>query len=584
MCGIFGIVGRNLPSDEAFLSSLRTIKHRGPDDFSAFRIDRELIFGHARLAIIDLSEASNQPFLTDCTVLAYNGEVYNYREVRAALQKLGHSFSTSGDTEVVARAFEQWGDACFEKLHGMFAIAIYDKKTKTLSLARDRFGIKPLYVREQGDTVSFASETKPLLRLGPRAINPDVLQEITLWGFPLSQNSFFADLSQVAPGEVISFSGGSVHRRFWAQDTAETKRWWNEFGLRKVLDQSVSDHLVADVPVAIALSGGLDSSIVAALAARQRGDLVAFTTTFSDRDDDEVEYARIVAKHCGIEHRVIRLPAGDFEQTLRSILHHVEEPLANPNVFPTFGLSKVIRDNGFKVILMGEGSDEIFAGYPWHRAAQEDNASTRSMYEHYRRRRAQPGAVAYLRAPVAKALAAREGEFLSVFEKRALGTKLDTMLSFERAYQMQFAQLLRVDKTMMAHSVEARVPYLYSSVLQAANRLPDKRKIDISPKNRGRLDKIALADLARKLLPAQVADRPKFGKGGTVNLWETPLMTNLDAVADKMLTSDEYRISREYLSEWINWNAVKGTSAKHLFTLISLITATDIHVVAGNRE
>ena len=149
---------------------------------------------------------------------------------------------------------------------------------------------------------------------------------------------------------------------------------------------------------------------------------------------------------------------------------------------------------------------------------------------------------------------------------------------------MQFAQLLRVDKMMMAHSVEARVPYLYSSVLQAANRLPDKRKIDISPKNRGRLDKIALADLARKLLPAQVADRPKFGKGGTVNLWETPLMTNLDAVADKMLTSDEYRISREYLSEWINWNAVKGTSAKHLFTLISLITATDIHVVAGNRE
>ncbi|ANL26680.1 asparagine synthase (glutamine-hydrolyzing) AsnB protein [Rhizobium phaseoli] len=513
-------------------------------------------------------------------VLAYNGEIYNYREVRWALQKLGHRFSTSGDTEVVVRAFEQWGDACFAKLHGMFAIAIYDKKAKTLNLARDRFGIKPLYVMEQGATVSFASETKPLLRLGQRAINANVLQEIILWGFPLSQNSFFSGLWQVAPGEVVSFDGRSIHRRNWAKETAETKRWWNEFGLRKALDRSISDHLVADVPVAIALSGGLDSSIVAALAARQRGNLVAFTTTFSDRDDDEVEYARIVANHCGIEHRVIRLPAGDLERTLRSILYHVEEPIANPNVFPTFGLSKVIKDNGFKVIMMGEGSDEIFAGYPWHRAAQEKNANTRSMYEHYRRRRAQPNAVAYLRAPVAAALVAREGEFLSAFEKSAQGSKLDTMLSFERAYQMQFAQLLRVDKMMMAHSVEARVPYLYSSVLQAANRLPDKRKIDISPTKSGRVDKIALAALARKLLPSQVADRPKFGKGGTVNLWETPLMANLDAVANKLLTSDDYRQSREYLSDWINWDAVKRTPAKQLFTLISMIMATDVHVIA----
>lgn len=579
MCGIFGVVGRRLPTDEDFLSSLKTIQHRGPDNLSMRRIENELIFGHARLSIIDLSNASNQPFVTDRSHLVYNGEIYNYREVREELRKLGCVFTTSGDTEVVVRAFEQWGDACFQKLHGMFAIALYDLQSKTLHLARDRFGIKPLYVRANDGNVAFASEAKPLLRLGRRAIDAAVLQEIILWGFHLSQNSFYEGIWQVAPGEIVSFADGEVRRRRWAADTPQSKRWWKEFGIEKTLERSVEDHMVADVPVAVALSGGLDSSVIAALAAKQRTNLVAFTTTFSDHDDDEVVYARMVAKHCGIDHHVVRLPSGDLEQMLRTIVEHMEEPIANPNVFPTFGLSKVIRDAGFKVILMGEGSDEIFAGYPWHRAAQEAGADVRSMYEHYRRRRTQSKAGGYLQKPSADALANRENEFVETFRRQTVGTPLDTMLAFERAYQMQFSQLLRVDKMMMAHGVEARVPYLYASVLDAANRIPDNRKVNISPKHRGRSDKIALARVAGRLLPAKVADRPKFGKGGTVNLWETPLMADMDSVAKKMLTSSDYRHARLYLSEWIDWETVKGTPAKQMFTLISMIMATDLHIV-----
>jgi asparagine synthase (glutamine-hydrolysing) len=583
MCGIFGCVGSSLPDTRSFTRALNLITHRGPDG-SGFIEFPGGIFGHRRLSIIDLSDASSQPFETDSVILTFNGEIYNYLRLRSELERLGVVFRSSGDTEVIARAYETWGIAGFGRLEGMFAFALHDRLTGETHLVRDIFGIKPLYFASTASHTIFASEVKPLLALrGGARINSMVLEEICVWGFPLSQNSFFDEIEQAPPASVLTFRGNEKVRVtiLPAEPRPEDKR--GERSLETVLRDSIADHMIADVPVAIALSGGLDSSIVAALAHDLNPDLVTFTTTFSDEEDDEVRAAREVARHCGLRNEVIKLEVNDLEERLYNITYHLEEPIANPNVFPTFGLSQVIHSAGFKVVLMGEGSDEIFAGYPWHHAALEWFANDKSMYRGYLRRRGQGEFRKYLFSSIAERVDARSQEFQQVFIQAAgdCSSRLERLLAFEMAYQLQFSQLLRVDKMMMSHSVEARVPFLYRSILLLARSLPTRRKIktlrwgDVSRDN-----KIALSEVAKRILPASIANRPKFGPGGTVNLWTTPMMQDFDRACASILTSSHYKAARDLLSEWIDWSQVNGLSKKQMFTLCQFVMTCHVHITS----
>lgn len=583
MCGILGCVGASLPDSRLFAKALDLIAHRGPDGSGVVAFPGGL-FGHRRLSIIDLSDASSQPFETDRVVLTFNGEIFNYRRLRADLERRGVVFRSSGDTEVIARAYETWGIDAFGVLEGMFALALHDRETGETHLARDLFGIKPLYFAISSGRTTFSSEVKPLLALGgARRINNSVLEEICVWGFPLSQNSFFDGVQQVPPATVMTMRGAEKIRavKMPAKPRSNDKR--GEGRLEAVMRESIADHMIADVPVAIALSGGLDSSIVAALAHDINPDVVTFTTTFSDQEDDEVRAAREVARHCGLRNEVVKLEVKDLEEHLYKVTYHLEEPIANPNVFPTFGLSNVIRNAGFKVVLMGEGSDELFAGYPWHHAALEWFARDKSMYRAYLKKRGQSEFRKYLEPKTAARIDARSREFEGAFISAAAGhsPRLERLLAFEMAYQLQFSQLLRVDKMMMAHSVEARVPFLYRNVLLVARSLPTKRKIKTLGRGEiSRDNKIALSDMAARLLPASIASRPKFGPGGTVNLWNTPMMADFDRARISILSSSQYKAARDLLSEWIDWGQASDLSKKQMFSLCQLVMTCHVHITS----
>lgn len=583
MCGIFGCVGSSLPDPQSFTRALNLIVHRGPDGSGVASFPGGM-FGHRRLSIIDLSEASSQPFETDAVFLTFNGEIYNYRRLRSELEGLGVVFRSYGDTEVIARVYETWGITGFGRLEGMFAFALHDRQTGETHLVRDIFGIKPLYFASSGSHTIFASEVKPLLALrGVPQLNSRVLEEICVWGFPLSQNCFFDGIEQAPPASVLTLRGAEKVRvtALPAMPRPEDKR--GERSLEAVLRDSIADHMIADVPVAMALSGGLDSSVVAALARDLNPDLVTFTTTFSDEEDDEVRAAREVAKHCGLRNEVIKLEVKNLEERLHDIMYHLEDPIANPNIFPTYGLSQVIKNAGFKVVLMGEGSDEIFAGYPWHHAALEWFANDKSMYRGYLKRRGQGEFKKYLFAKAAESVDARSHEFQKTFVEAAgkVSSRLERLLAFERAYQLQFSQLLRVDKMMMSHSVEARVPFLYRNILVLARSLPTRRKIKtLRWGDTSRDNKIALSEVARRVLPASIADRPKFGPGGTVNLWATPMMQDFDRASASILTSSQYKAARELLSEWIDWTQVSGLSKKQMFTLCQFVMTCHVHVTS----
>lgn len=571
MCGLFGVVGAILPGDNAFARALDTISHRGPDACAVTRT-ANVVLGHQRLTIIDLSDASNQPYKGAHSTLAYNGEVYNFRELRSALNEKGVTFGTTGDTEVVSKAYETWGVAAFSRLQGMYALAIHDHRTGEVHLARDPFGIKPLYYRRRGDGYAFASEIKPLLALDGAGVSEDAFLDICVWGFPISYQSFFEGIHQLPAGSVGTIAGGEMtiagdlRSNFYGAIPAPD--------LRDVLVEAVRHHMISDAPVAVALSGGLDSSIVAALAGAATE---AFTTTFTDSDDWEVEHAKAVARRSGFPHRVLKIEVGDFEGLLADVMRHLEEPLTNPNVFPSFCFSRALRDEGYKVVLMGEGADELFGGYPWHIATEDLAADPAPLYDYYRRRRGQAQYRNYLTSDALGRMAARDKASLLAFGQEVRGSKLSTMLSWDQAWQLQFSQLSRVDRMMMAHSVEARVPFLYAPVALAANALPDDQKVK---KGAARDNKIALAAAAGELLPESVVMRPKFGVGGTVNLWETPLFADLMPVMERIRTSSDYRDARDVLSPWVDWSKVDASvGVKQALNFAMLVMSVQLHVL-----
>src|SRR5437899_11104186 len=371
MCGLAG-VARARPqgvSAQLLERMAAAIRHRGPDGFGLHADDR-IGLAHVRLSVIDVAGGAQPRANEDGDVrVVYNGEIYNYLELRHELQLRGHVFRTRSDTEVLVHGYEQWGEGLLERLNGQFAFALHDRRTASLFLARDRFGILPLYYTERGGDLYFASEIKALLASGEveRALDPEGLDEVFTFWASLPPRTPFRGIRALEPGCCARWQDGRLTiRRYYALAYPEAASESADAleALDELLHSAVRLRLQADVPVGGYLSGGIDSSIVCALAAACSPHVLrTFSVTFEDPALDESMYQQPVAAAVRSQHAVLRIGSGDIARVFPDVIRHTETPLVRTAPAPLYLLSRIVREHGIKVVLTGEGSDEVFLGY-----------------------------------------------------------------------------------------------------------------------------------------------------------------------------------------------------------------------------
>jgi asparagine synthase (glutamine-hydrolysing) len=371
MCGIVGIVaapGAPPPSEAVGRAMNAAITHRGPDDEGIF-CDAQALIGMRRLSIIDLAGGHQPVHNEDGTVQAvFNGEIYNFRELRAELEGRGHRFYTHSDTEVIVHGYEEWGDGCFARLDGMFGLALWDTRTRTLVLARDRFGEKPLFWVESGGQLAFASELKSLLQVpGFRGeIDPAAVRAYVCFGYVPTPGSIFRGVNKLLPGHFLRFVDGKATQERYYTLALGPKHTLSEADaeeeLVRLLDQAVESRLVSDVPFGAFLSGGLDSSVVVALMSRHLAQPVrTFSIGFREEAYNELSDARRVAQHLGTEHHELVVEP-DAVALLQDLVWYLDEPFADASAVPTYLVAKLARQH-VKMVLTGDAGDEAFAGY-----------------------------------------------------------------------------------------------------------------------------------------------------------------------------------------------------------------------------
>src|SRR5438128_8044947 len=376
MCGIVGIVGLNArePVDGTRLKSMRDVlHHRGPDGEGLW-MEGPVGLGHRRLAIIDVEGgAQPMPNEDESVWVVLNGEIYNHAALRPRLGSRGHRYRTRSDTETIVHLYEEEGERCVERLQGMFAFALWDRARQRLLLARDRLGIKPLYFAPTDRELIFASEIKAILAAGgiAPAFNTAVLPEFLAHGFVPGAETFFRGVFKLLPGRTLSWStsDGSQERRYWrlpadldegAPPAARARE------VRARLESAVRSHLMSDVPLGLFLSGGLDSSGLAALMAPMTSEPIrTFAVGFTEPGASELEYARLVARSVGAEHREVVVSPTEFFDALPALIWHEDEPIAFTSSVPLYFVSRLARAHE-KAVLTGEGADELFLGYNWY--------------------------------------------------------------------------------------------------------------------------------------------------------------------------------------------------------------------------
>lgn len=542
--------------------------HRGPDEegFYSFVDERVSVhLAHRRLSIIDLAQGQ-QPFVKHDLALCYNGELYNFKELRAELAARGSTFFTSCDTEVVLEAWKRWGHGCLRKFRGMFAFALFDRQTGSLWLARDHLGIKPLHYICRKDGVVFASELKALVAAYGHEleIEPSALVASLLYYWVPDRRCSLNGVEKLQPGTCAEFRPDGTHhikRYFDIAEVAAAAAAGPPIDLREVIEASVAAHLVADVPVSSFLSGGLDSSIITVLAKRANPDIDAYTISFRPEDQrleampDDAIYARKVARSFGIELHEIQI-APDVVDLLPKLVDILDEPIGDPAAINTLLMCEAARDAGVKVILSGMGADELFGGYRKHVACL--------MAERYRglpglARRATSGVVGHMPVTAAgrglryarwakrfltfaelpeeaafrrsyslydptelAALVSPElepdvedilGEHFEIYSDNCLGDHVNRMCLADARLFLPGLNLTYTDRASMAASTEVRVPFVDPLVFRAAFSIPGAQKIV------GRTGKAALKSAARKWLPDEIIDRPKASFSAPLRAW-----------------------------------------------------------------
>ncbi|HEY0179350.1 MAG TPA: asparagine synthase (glutamine-hydrolyzing) [Dokdonella sp.] len=555
MCGIVGAVaapGHVAPSERVGLAMNATIVHRGPDDAGVYR-DEHALLAMRRLSIIDLA-GGHQPVAADEGRIqaVFNGEIYNYRELRAELEARGRRFRSLSDSEVVVQAYAEYGEAGFARLHGMFAIALWDRRTRTLLLARDRFGEKPLFYAEDARGLAFASELKALLQLPgfDRAIDADALRAYVTFGYVPGPASIFRGTRKLPPGHYLRYVDGraSLHRyyapEFGAQHAVPEAE--AEERLAQLLDQAVESRMVADVPFGAFLSGGLDSSVVVALMSRHSSQRVrTFSIGFREAAYNELSDARRVAEHVGTDHRELVVEPNAVA-LLEKLVWHLDEPFADSSAIPTFLVAELARRE-VAMVLTGDAGDETFAGYDRYLrflrlqrlgalrgpAAAVAAAASRVLpgvrgdrLRGIATRLRQPFPDSYLsgvavsRPATARALlgaAAGDAPYAAIAGAAArlpaTATLLDRVVALDFASYLPDDILVKVDRMAMANSLEGRVPFLDHRLVDFALGLPDALRV------RDGRGKHLLRRVAARWLPADVLAKPKQGFAIPLGQW-----------------------------------------------------------------
>jgi len=352
-----------------------SMRHRGPDD-EGYYISGQIGLGHRRLSIIDLNRGKQPISNEDDTIwIVFNGEIYNYQALRESLSEKGHKFKTDTDTEVIVHAYEEFGENCVARLRGMFAFAIWDQRSKTLLVARDRVGIKPLYYFLNDDQIIFASEMKAILldNSVPRNIDPQIIDRFLTYYYVPGEETMLRGIRKLSPGHYLIARDGKIQvRQYWDLDFSQVnghrslKQASQE--LLEILKESVRLHMISDVPVGILLSGGVDSTALLSLSVHETDkELSTFTIGFEGHDfADERPYARLAAKRFGTQHYDMTMSAQDFLAFLPRYVWHMEEPVCEPPAVALYYVSKLASEH-VKVLISGEGGDEAFAGYPNYR-------------------------------------------------------------------------------------------------------------------------------------------------------------------------------------------------------------------------
>ena len=563
MCGIAGIVdltGNRPPERQELASMITTLHHRGPDGYGYFD-DARCGLAHARLSIIDIS-GGNQPIHNTASDvwLVFNGEIFNYIELRAELEAQGHRFYTRSDTEVIVHLYERHGLDFVHFLNGQFAIALWDQRQRRLVLARDRTGIRPLFYTRHRGRLIFASEVKAIFASGdvPRKLSMTAIGDVMTYWSALGPATIFEGIESLEPGHllVVNDDGSERRVRYWDwdfahQDSVGTRAvdsYVEE--LRELLVDAVRLQLRADVPVGAYLSGGLDSSAIAALVRQyNKAPLRTFSVAFEDAEFDESGFQQSMADHLGTHHTSILCRKGDIAEAFPRVIWHTETPILRSAPTPLMLLSASVRKQGFKVVLTGEGADEVFGGYDlfkeakirrfWARQPQSrwrprlldklypylrhSPASARAMNDRFYGagldRTAHPGFAHEPRWTTTR----RSWQFFSADSRAAIGERdpMATALKWLPERVTQFPPMGRdqyveahtllsgyllnsqSDRVAMANSIEGRFPFLDHRVIEFANRLPPSFKI------RGLTEKYLLKRAVGKMLPESIVRRTK---------------------------------------------------------------------------
>lgn len=560
MCGIVGIASKNPVADRTWLVAGRdALRHRGPDDAGEiWSEDGRVGLGHRRLAIVDLTASGRQPML-DCEAglcIAYNGEIYNFRELRKELETLGHVFSSSSDTQVVLAAYRQWGEACLGRLHGMFAFAVHDRRRNIVFLARDRAGEKPLFYHHANGSLRFASELKGLLADAsmPRQVNRAALDCYLSFSYVPGGMCILDGYNKLPPAHAMIFdcsSGLLEVFRYWSLPgyVSESERMPDEeveYELEDLLEAAVSRQLVADVPVGLLLSGGVDSSLITALAARTGRRLQTYTVGFRDAPEyDETAHAELIARHFDTDHTVLQ--ADDVGVDLMPLLaRQYDEPMVDSSMIPTFLVTQQIGKK-CKVALGGDGGDEVFGGY--------HSASRMAQLQYYlnwwpivlrkpiadlvrtllppgvrgRHRLLQLGIDLNSDVPpfMPKFEIAQRRKLMSAFpdwefvaesvRAERIPPEIDgvqRITRFDFSNYMAEDILVKVDRASMLNSLEVRSPFLDTTVVEFGFRHVGTH-LKASPVDR----KIILKRLAARLLPPEFDKVRKQGFGVPLGKW-----------------------------------------------------------------
>lgn len=568
MCGIAGMFGDNKKRTSKALDMPNSLVHRGSDAFGSYEDDRAALY-HNRLAILGIEDGQQPVFNEDKTIISVtNGEIYNYRDCAISLRKLGYVFSDSCDTNIIPYLYEAYGTEMFHKINGQFALAILDKKNDQLILARDRLGEKPLYYRKIDTNVYFSSEINPLLKINDKyELNAKCFKDIsTTWG-PVGEKTIYTDICSVDDGTYVIIKNNNVSAKKYYTLNFVNTRYDNKSHTELVneldvlLNRSVKGRINADVPISFYLSGGLDSSLIAAIASQYLdARLNTFSISFSpsnatNNNLDESIYQQIISKKLNTKHLQLNITDTDMVNGFTSILSHVQTPILRLGVVPMYLLAKLVHDNGFKVAISGEGADELFGGYDIFKEAKirafcEKNPNSKFRAALYKKtnlyindfKNNTPSALAVFFNQVktdgifaSHKLRFGFGEYCLQFFSADMKAELvkysveddlaaDLPIDFYKHSNIAKAQYLEIktfmsryllssqgDRVSMAHSVECRYPFLDNDIVEFALQLNDRHKIKVLT------EKYILKEVAKKYLPSDIINRPKFPYRAMIN-------------------------------------------------------------------